>query len=103
MNHMNGTDGVASHSFYFKNSSVNGTFRPSNWRSAFGNLRFLDPQVEAFCENKRRPFLGKRETRIFLDFLIAVVFLLLTVCLIFWDIGYGGSLSAVGCRPLAYL
>ena len=32
-------------------------------------------------------FLGEGETKIFLNFLIAVVFLLLTVCLIFWDVG----------------
>ena len=32
-------------------------------------------------------FLGKGERKIYLNFLTAVVFLLLTVCLIFWDIG----------------
>ena len=84
MNHMNGTDGVASHSFCFKCLSVN--FRPSDWRSAVGNLRFFDPQVAFFCGDKRRTFLGEGETTIFFNFLIAVVFLLLTVCLIFWDI-----------------
>ena len=84
MNHMNGTDGVAFHSFCFKYLSVNCTFRPSEWRSAVGNLRFFDPQVEAFCGYKRRPFLGKGETQIILNFLIAAEFLLLTVCLIFW-------------------
>ena len=84
MNHMNGTDVVASHSFCFKCLSM---FRPSDWRSAVGNLRFFDPQVAAFCGDKRRPFLGERETKIFLNFLIAEVFLLLTVSLIFWDIG----------------
>ena len=87
MNHMNGTDGVASHSFCFKYLSVNCTFRPSDWRSAVGNLRFFDLQVAAFCGDKRRPVLGEGETMIFLNFLIAVVFLLLTVCLIFRDIG----------------
>ena len=87
MNHMNGTYRVASHNFCFKYLSVNCTFRPSNWRSAVGNLRFFDPQVEAFCGDKRRPFSGEGETKIFLNFLIAVEFLLLTVCLIFWDIG----------------
>ena len=83
MNHMNGTDGVASHSFCFKCLSVNCTFRPSEWRSAVGNLRFFDPQVAAFCGDKRRLFLGEEETKIFLNYLIAAVFLLLTVCLIF--------------------
>ena len=82
---MNGTDGVASHSFCFKNLTVN--CRPSNWRSAVGNLRFFDPQVEAFCEDKRKPFSGEGEAKIFSYFLITVEFLLLTVCLIFWDIG----------------
>ena len=80
MNHMNGTDGVASHSFCFKNLSVNCTFRPSDWCSAVGNLRFFDPLVAAFCGDKRKPFLGEGETKIFLIFLIAVVFLLLTMC-----------------------
>ena len=87
MNHMNGTDGVASHCFRFKYLSVNCTFRPSDWRSAVGNLRFFDPQIAAFSGDKRGPFLGEGETMIFLNVLIAVVFLLLTVCLIFWDIG----------------
>ena len=87
MNNMNGTDVVASHSFCFKCLSVNCTFRPSKWRSAVGNLRFFDPQVVAFCGDKRKLFLVEGETKIFLNFLIAVVFLLLTVCLIFWDIG----------------
>ena len=84
---MNGTDGVASYSFCFKYLSVNYTFRPSNWRSAVGNLRFFDSQVAAFCGDERRPFLGEGATKIFLNFLIAVEFLLLTVCLTFWDIG----------------
>ena len=48
VNHMNGTDGVASHSFCFKCLSVNCTFRPSEWRSVVGNLRFFDPQVAVF-------------------------------------------------------
>ena len=87
MNHMNDTDGVASHSYCFKCFSVNCTFRPSNWLSAVGNLQFFDPQVAAFCGDKRRPFLGEEKTKIFLNCLIAVVFLLLTECLIFWDIG----------------
>ena len=84
---MNGTDEVASHCFCFKYLSADCTFRPSNWRSAVGNLQFFDPQIEAFCGDKRRPFLGVGETKIFLNFLIAVEFLLLTVSLIFWDIG----------------
>ena len=87
VNHMNGIDEVASHSFCLKCLSVNCTFRPSNWRSAVGNRRCFDPQVVAFREDKRKPFLGEGETKIFLNFLIAVVFLLLTVCLIFWNIG----------------
>ena len=62
---MNGTDGVASHSFCFKCLSVNCTFRPSDWRSAVGNLRFFDPLVAAFFGNKRRPFLGEGEQRSF--------------------------------------
>ena len=68
MNHMNGTDGVASHSLCFKCLSVNCTFRPSDWRSAVGNLWFFDPQVATFSGNKRRPFLGDGETKIFLNF-----------------------------------
>ena len=81
---MNGTDGVASHSFYLKCLFVNCTFRPSDWCSAVGSLRFFDPQVAAFGGDKRRPFSGEGETKFFLNFLIAVVFLLLTVWLIFW-------------------
>ena len=50
-------------------------------------MRFFDPQVEDFCGDKRRPFWEKEETKIFLNCLIAVEFLLLTVCFIFWDIG----------------
>ena len=84
---MNGKDRVASHSFCFKYLSIDCTFRPSDWRSAVGNRRFFDLQVEAFFGDKRRPFLGEGKTEIFLNFLIAVVCLLLTVCLIFWDIG----------------
>ena len=87
MNHMNETDGVASHSFCFKYLFINCTFRPSEWRSAVGNLRFFDPQVAAFCGDKRRSFLGEGETKIFLNFFIAVMFSLLTVSLIFWNIG----------------
>ena len=83
MNHMNGTGGVASHSFCFKCLPVNCTFRPSDCRSAVGSLRFFDPQVAAFCRDKRRLFLVEGETKIFLNFLIAVVFLLLTECLKF--------------------
>ena len=74
MNHMNGTDGVASHSFCFKCLFVNCTFIPSDWRCAVGNLRFFDPQVEAFCGDKRRPFSGEGEIKIFFNFLIVVVF-----------------------------
>ena len=88
MNHTNGTKGVASHNFCFKYLSINSTFRPSYWRSAVSNLRFFDPQVEALCGDKRRLFLGEGETKIFLNFLIAVEFLLLTVSLIFWDIAW---------------
>ena len=87
MNHMNGTNGVASHSFRFKYLSVNCTFRPCDWRSAVGNLRFFDPQVETSRGDKQRPFPGEGETKIFLNFLIAVEFLLLTERFIFWDIG----------------
>ena len=53
MNHMSATDGVASLSFCFKYLSVNCTYRPSDWRSAVGNLRFFDPHVAAFCGDKR--------------------------------------------------
>ena len=67
MNHMNRTDGVAYHSFCFKYLSVNCTFRSSNWRSEVGNLRFFDPQVEAFCGDKRRTFSVEGETKIFLN------------------------------------
>ena len=84
---MNGRDGVAFHSFCLNYLSINCTFRSSDWRSAVGNRQFFDPQVEAFCGDKRRPFLGEGETKSFLNFLIAVVFLLLTVCSIFWYIG----------------
>ena len=56
MSHMNETDGVASHSFCFKCLSVNYTFRPSEWRSAVGNLQFFDPQVAAFVGDKQRFF-----------------------------------------------
>ena len=84
---MNWPDGVASHSFCFKYLSVNCAFRPSNWRGAVGNLRFFDPHVAAFCGDKRKPFSGEEETKIFFNFLIAVEFLLPTVCLVFWDIG----------------
>ena len=48
--------------------SINCTFRPSDWRSAVGNLRFFDPQVAAFCGDKRRNILGEGETKIFLNF-----------------------------------
>ena len=56
INSMNETDGVASHSFCIKYLSIICTFRPSNWRSAIGNLRFFDPEVAAFCGDKRRAF-----------------------------------------------
>ena len=75
-----GRVGFVSHSFCFKSLSVNCTYGPSEWRSAVGNLRFFDPQVTAFCGDKRRLFLGEGKTKIFLNFLIAVVFLRLTVC-----------------------
>ena len=87
MNHTNGTDGVASHSCCFKYLSINCAFRPSDWRSAVGNLPFFDPHVATFCGDKRRPFFGEGAAKIFLNFLIAEVFLLLTVCLMFWHIG----------------
>ena len=70
MNHMNGTDRVASHSFCFKCLSINCTFRPNDWRSVVGNLRFFDPQAAAFGGDKRRPFLGEEETKFFLNFLM---------------------------------
>ena len=98
MNHMNGTDGVASHSFCFKYMSINCSLHLD--RAIGVNLRFFDPQVAAFCGNKRRSFFGEEETKIFLNFLIAVVFLLLRVCLIFWDIGMGAKPGGDGgCTP----
>ena len=63
MNHVNGTDGVASHSFGFKYLSIDCTFRPSNWRSAVGNLRFFDSQVAVYCADKQRPFLERKKQR----------------------------------------
>ena len=36
---------------------------------------FFDPQVAAFCGDKRRLFLGEGKTKIFLNFFIAVVIL----------------------------
>ena len=89
MNHINGTDGVASHSFCCKCLCINCSLHLN--RAIGVNLRFFDPQVVTFCGDKRRPFLGEGETKIFLNFLIAVVLLLLTVCLIFWDIGMGAN------------
>ena len=86
---MNGTDGVASHSFCFKYLSINCSLHLD--RAIGVNLQFFDSQVAAFCGDKRRPFLGEGETKIFLNFLIAAVFLLLTVCLIFWHIGMGAN------------
>ena len=65
MNHMNGTDGVASHSFCFKYLFVNCTFRPSNWRSAIGNLRFFDSQVEAFVGINKDLFRERKKQRSF--------------------------------------
>ena len=65
MNHMNGKDGVASHSFCFKYLSINCTFRPSDWRSAVGNWRFFDPQVEAFCGINEDLFWEKEKQRSF--------------------------------------
>ena len=98
MNHINGTDGVASHSFCFKCLCINCSLHLN--RAIGVNLRFFDPQVVAFCGDKRRPFLGEGETKIFLNFLIAVVLLLLTVCLIFWDIGMGANPGGDGgCIP----
>ena len=98
MNHMDGTDGVASHSFYFKYLSRNCSLHLD--RAIGVNLQFFDLQVAAFCGDKRRPFLGEGETKIFLNFLIAVVFMLLTVCLIFWDIGMGANPGeGGGCIP----
>ena len=66
--------------FHILYLSVNCTFGPSEWCTAVGNQRFFDPQVATLCGDKRRPFLGEGETKIFLNFLIVVVFLLLTVC-----------------------
>ena len=44
--------------------------------------------------------MGEGETKIFLNFLIAAVFLLLTVCLIFRDIGMGANPGGDGgCIP----
>ena len=48
--------------FVSKYLSVNCAFRPSDWRCAVGSLRFFDPQVAAFCGDKRGPFLGEVET-----------------------------------------
>ena len=63
---MNGTDGVASHSFCFKYLSINCSLHLDQ---AIGvNLRFFDSQVAAFCGDKRRPFLGEGETKIFFEF-----------------------------------
>ena len=98
MNHINGTDGVASHSFCFKYLSINCSLRLD--RAIGVNLRFFDRQVAAFCENKRRTFLGEGETKIYSNFLNAVVFLLLTVCLIFLEIGMGANPGGDGgCNP----
>ena len=63
MNHMSDTNGVASHNFCFKYLSINCTFRPSDWCSAVGNLWFFDPQVAAFCGDKRRPFIGRGKNK----------------------------------------
>ena len=68
MNYINETDGVASHNFCFKYLFINCTFRLSEWHSAIGNLQFFDPQVAAFCGDRRRPFLRERETKIFFKF-----------------------------------
>ena len=87
MNYMNGTDGVASHSFCFKHLSLNCTFRLSKWRSAVGNLQFFDPLVATYFGINKDLFWERENKVFFFNFLIAVVFLLLTVCLIFWDIG----------------
>ena len=61
-------DGWGCFSRLLKYLSVNCTFRPSAWRSVVGNLQFFDPQVEAFCGDKRRPFLGEGKTKIFFKF-----------------------------------
>ena len=94
MNHMNGTDRVASHSFCFKYLPINCSLHLD--RAIGVNLGFVDPPVVAFCGDKQRSFLGEGETKIFLNFLIVVVFLLLTVCLIFWDIGMGANPGGYG-------
>ena len=59
--HMNGTNGVASHSFCFKYLFVHCTFRPSDWRSAVGNLQFFDPQVAAYIEGINKDLFRERE------------------------------------------
>ena len=78
MNHMNRTDEVASHRFCFKYLSINCSLHLD--RAIGVNLLFFDPQVAAFCGDKRRPFSGEGETKIFFNFLIAVEFLLLIQC-----------------------
>ena len=76
----------ASHSFCFKYLSINcrlhldreiGVVRSVTYDS----LIFILMLFVGINED-----LGEVETKIFLNFLIAVEFLLLTVCLIFWDI-----------------
>ena len=50
MNHMNGTDGVASHSFHFKYLFINCSLHLD--RAIGVNLRFFDPQVATFSGDK---------------------------------------------------
>ena len=65
MNHKNETDGVASHNFCFKYLSVNCTFRPSDWWSAVGNLRFFDPQLRLFVGINEGLFWKREKLRSF--------------------------------------
>ena len=64
---MNGTDGVASHSFCFKHLSLNCTFRLSKWRSVVGNLQFFDPQVATYFGINKDLF-RERENKVFFLF-----------------------------------
>ena len=65
MNHMNGTNEVASHSFCFKYLSINCAVRPSDLCSAVGNLRFFDPHVATFCRVNEDLFWEREKQRSF--------------------------------------
>ena len=96
MNHMNGTDGIASQLLF--PIFVHKLFLHLD-RAIGINLRFFDPQVAFFCGDKPKSFLREGEAKI-LNFLITVVFLLLTVCLLLWDIGMGANPGGDGgCIP----